>query len=84
MKVKLQNKAHLPTKEELFHFRGEIRQHITTMEATQDSRIARQPLLAGSFRQTNGVFGQGDSPPPVAPDAKDFLEGSSTVEHVPL
>ncbi|CAK9098700.1 unnamed protein product, partial [Durusdinium trenchii] len=43
--VKLQNKAPEPTQNELLHFRSAIRENIQTLQATQESRIARNPLL---------------------------------------
>ncbi|CAE7273271.1 unnamed protein product [Symbiodinium necroappetens] len=45
LKVKLQNKAPEPSAEELLHFRSAIRENIVTLEATQEPRIARTPLL---------------------------------------
>ncbi|CAK9098696.1 unnamed protein product, partial [Durusdinium trenchii] len=45
LKVKLQNKAPEPTQNELLHFRSAIRENIQTLQATQESRIARNPLL---------------------------------------
>lgn len=45
LKVKLQNKAPEPTQDELLHFRSAIRENIRTLQATQESRIARDPLL---------------------------------------
>ncbi|CAE7395415.1 unnamed protein product [Symbiodinium pilosum] len=45
LKVKLQNKAPEPSSEELLHFRSAIRENIVTLEATQESRISRTPLL---------------------------------------
>ncbi|CAJ1403793.1 unnamed protein product [Effrenium voratum] len=45
LKVKLQNKAPEPTQQELLHFRSAIRENIQTLEATQEPRISRNPLL---------------------------------------
>eukprot|EP00930_Biecheleria_cincta_P035728 TRINITY_DN24558_c0_g1_i2.p1 TRINITY_DN24558_c0_g1~~TRINITY_DN24558_c0_g1_i2.p1 ORF type:complete len:419 (-),score=73.15 TRINITY_DN24558_c0_g1_i2:30-1196(-) len=45
MKVKLQNKAPVPSGEELWHYRAAIREHIAALEATQEARIVKDALL---------------------------------------
>eukprot|EP00747_Dinoflagellata_sp_TGD_P165693 gnl/TRDRNA2_/TRDRNA2_187344_c0_seq1.p1 gnl/TRDRNA2_/TRDRNA2_187344_c0~~gnl/TRDRNA2_/TRDRNA2_187344_c0_seq1.p1 ORF type:complete len:412 (-),score=77.98 gnl/TRDRNA2_/TRDRNA2_187344_c0_seq1:150-1385(-) len=55
VKVKLQNKAPSPSKEDLMHYRQAIKEHINTMQSTLESQAPMDALLQRNPRKTYGV-----------------------------
>eukprot|EP00434_Breviolum_minutum_P010136 symbB.v1.2.008944.t1/scaffold563.1/size187063/21 len=98
LKVKLQNKAPEPTQDELLHFRSAIRENINTLLATQEPRIARDPLLrllekpsrASPFRDSRmqQAASNGDQDLPEAPGEDEvgqkMSNGDSQAQNKPI
>lgn len=84
VKVKIQNRAPEPTLEDIQHFREAIREHIFSIQATQEPRISSDPLLTRCSRKSLHTVGDGDLEPPSAPPADDAETRSIGSTHVSL
>jgi len=80
LKVKLQNKAPEPSADEIWHYRMAIREHIQALEATQEPRIVKNPLLREVQKKENtrqkvqpSEECRGDQDVPTAMTNEEFL-----------
>lgn len=63
VKVKLQNRAPNPTREELGHFRSAIKEHIYSIKATFEGQVSCDALLQRIPRKSFKAVGPSDSDP---------------------